>query len=396
MARQIELIMVSSSNNNKYYKMFEEGSNFTVKYGRVGLTEQTMTYPISDWDKKYNEKIKKGYKDITSLKATIKSTVLKDVTDPIIMKLLSDLQGYSKQSILDNYTVSSEQVTYAQLDKAQIILNEIAEMLKKKTISNPLVDDKLTELYTVIPRKMKKVQDFILNGTGDKAKAKAILEREQDAIDVMKGQVSINQASSDDSDKTLEDVLGVKISKVSDDDIIQKVKDMMGTESDKFKALFEVVHKSSRDRFEKQKKESVKHWTKLLWHGSRNENWLNILKTSLVLHPTNAVISGKMFGMGCYFADKCKKALGYTSLRGSYWAKGNASQAFMALYEVNTGMEYRVDKHTSEMYSMSYKNLKAKGEYDSLFAKGGIDLVNNEYIVYKAEQVTIKYLVELN
>jgi poly [ADP-ribose] polymerase 2/3/4 len=111
MARQIELVMVTSNNNNKYYKMFEEGSNFIVKYGRVGGSEQTMTYPLSQWGKKYDEKIKKGYKDITSLKSTIKSAILKDVTDPTIMKLLSDLQKYSKQSILDNYTVSSEQVT---------------------------------------------------------------------------------------------------------------------------------------------------------------------------------------------------------------------------------------------------------------------------------------------
>lgn len=396
MAKQIEMVMVTSENNNKYYRMFEEGNSFTVKYGRVGGSEQIMSYPIEDWNKIYNSKIKKGYKDITSLKSTIKTAILKDVTDSTIMKLLSDLQKYSKQSILDNYTVSSEEVTCIQLDKAQEILNTIASMLKYKNISNPDIDNKLTELYTVIPRKMKKVQDFILNGTGDKAKAKAILEREQDAIDVMKGQVSINQISSDDSDKTLEDVLGVKISKVSDNDTIQKIKDMMGTEADKFKQCFEVIHKSSRDRFEKQKKESVKHWTKLLWHGSRNENWLNILKTSLLIRPTGAVHTGSMFGDSIYFADKCKKALGYTSLSGSYWAKGNANQAFMALYEVNTGMEYRVDKHTSEMYSMSYKNLKAKGEYDSLFAKGGIDLVNNEYMIYKAEQCTIKYLVELN
>jgi len=393
--KQIELIMVSSENNNKYYIMIENNSTFLVKYGRVGLTEQTMTYPMSDWDKIYKSKIKKGYKDITSLKSTIKTAVLKDVTDSTIMKLLSDLQSYSKASILDNYTVSADQVTEAQIDKAQEILNQIADMLKYKKISNSNIDDKLTELYTIIPRKMKKVQDFILNGIGDKIKGKAILEREQDAVDVMRGQVSINTASID-SDKTLEDILGVKIFKVTDQIVIDKVKEMMGTESNKFSGLYEVIHKVSKDKFEVQKKESVKHWTKLLWHGSRNENWLNILKSSLLIRPTGAVHTGSMFGDGIYMADKCKKALGYTSLSGSYWVKGNAKQAFMALYEVNTGMEYRVDKHTSEMYSMSYKNLKSKGDYDSLLAKGGIDLINNEFIVYKSEQCTIKYLVELN
>lgn len=393
--KQIELVMVSAENNNKYYTMIENDSTFSVKYGRVGLTEQTMTYPISDWDKIYKSKIKKGYKDITSLKSTIKTAVLKDVTDSTIMKLLSDLQGYSKASILNNYTVSADKVTEVQIDRAQEILNQIADMLKYKTISNSAIDAKLTELYTIIPRKMKKVQDFILNGTGDKVKGKAILEREQNAVDVMRGQVSINVASND-SDKTLEDVLGVKISKITDSETIDKIKKMMGNESNKFKDLYEITHRISKDKFEIQKKESVKHWTKLMWHGSRNENWLNILKTSLLIRPTGAVHTGSMFGDGIYFADKCKKALGYTSLSGSYWTNGKAKQGFIALYEVNTGMEYRVDKHTSELYSMSYKNLKSKGKYDSLFAKGGIDLINNEYIVYKSEQCTIKYLVELN
>jgi poly [ADP-ribose] polymerase len=395
MAKQVELIMCTAENNNKFYRMTEDGNNFIVKYGRVGLTEITVSYPMSQWDKKYAEKIKKGYRDITSLKSTITTTTLKDITDSTIMKLLSDLQSYSKASILENYTVSAEQVTEAQIDKAQEILNEIADMLKKKTISNPSIDNKLTELYTVIPRKMKKVQDFILNGTGDKAKGKAILEREQDAIDIMKGQVSINSASTD-SDKTLEDILGVKISKVTDKTEIDKVKEMMGTESGKFKNLFEVTHKVSRDKFEKQRKESVKHWTKLMWHGSRNENWLNILKTSLLIRPTGAVHTGSMFGDAIYMADKCKKALGYTSLSGSYWAKGNSKQGFMALYEVNTGREYRIKKHESWMYQLSFKKLKELGEYDSVFAQGGADLINNEQMIYKSEQCTIKYLVELN
>jgi poly [ADP-ribose] polymerase len=102
-----------------------------------------------------------------------------------------------------------------------------------------------------------------------------------------------------------------------------------------------------------------------------------------------------MFGSGIYFADKYQKSRGYTSLTGSYWASGSSKQAFMALYEVNTGMEYRIQQHTSECYSMNYDNLKKKGDFDSLFAKGGIDLRNNEYIVYKEEQCTIKYLIEI-
>ena len=53
--------MVTADNNNKYYEMtWEGGTTFTVKYGRVELTETTMSYPISQWDKKYREKVNKG------------------------------------------------------------------------------------------------------------------------------------------------------------------------------------------------------------------------------------------------------------------------------------------------------------------------------------------------
>lgn len=33
--------------------------------------------------------------------------------------------------------------------------------------------------------------------------------------------------------------------------------------------------------------------------------------------------------------------------------------------------------------------------YDSVFAKGGADLRNNEYIVYRPEQCTVSHLIEI-
>ena len=56
-------------NHNKYYRMLAnpDGASFTAEYGRVGSSQQTRTYPIQQWDKKYNEKIRKGYIDQTHL-----------------------------------------------------------------------------------------------------------------------------------------------------------------------------------------------------------------------------------------------------------------------------------------------------------------------------------------
>ena len=59
-------------NNSKYYKMIPNGDNFNVEYGRLGNTNfQTASYPISQWDKKYNEKIKKGYENKSELIADL-------------------------------------------------------------------------------------------------------------------------------------------------------------------------------------------------------------------------------------------------------------------------------------------------------------------------------------
>jgi poly [ADP-ribose] polymerase len=102
-----------------------------------------------------------------------------------------------------------------------------------------------------------------------------------------------------------------------------------------------------------------------------------------------------MFGYGIYFADQCRKSVNYTSIRGSYWARGNQNKGYISLFKVNTGNMYKVRNHASWMLNLDDKKLKKIGPYDSIFAEGGADLRNNEYVVYNQEQVTIKYIVEI-
>jgi poly [ADP-ribose] polymerase len=100
------------------------------------------------------------------------------------------------------------------------------------------------------------------------------------------------------------------------------------------------------------------------------------------------------FGDGIYFADKAQKSIGYSSLRGSYWTKGGDDKAYLALFDVHLGNQKEILNHTSSCYSLSDKVLK-KDNYDSVFAKGGADLRNNEYIVYNAAQCTVSHLIEI-
>ena len=103
-----------------------------------------------------------------------------------------------------------------------------------------------------------------------------------------------------------------------------------------------------------------------------------------------------MFGYGLYFADKFQKSLNYSSLHGSFWANGNQNRGFLALYDVHVGKQFKIKNHQSWCYNLSTENLKKQqADADSLFAEGGADLRNNEYILYNQNQCTVRYFVEV-
>ena len=103
-----------SENNNKFYRMIDNGSGtFTVEYGRIGNDNfATFDYSMSEWDKKYNEKLRKGYTDQSQLYAvpaplSQESTKKLAISNSQIASLVEQLMAYAKRSIRDNYTIDS-------------------------------------------------------------------------------------------------------------------------------------------------------------------------------------------------------------------------------------------------------------------------------------------------
>ena len=310
--------------------MIPHGDTFEAEYGRVGASCQHASYSMSQWNKKYNEKIKKGYVDQTHLVQDLIQKEkpkgkdgYKEIENKVIAEIVQRLQDMAHQKIQANYKVSSQQVTQAMVDEAQKVIDKLMQREEVEDFNNTLL-----ELFSVIPRKMGNVNDYLSRSKEDFAR---ILKDEQD-----------------------------------------------------LQRFDEFVNKEHISK------------TKLLWHGSRNENWWSIINTGLVLRPTNAVITGKMFGFGIYYAPKARKSLGYTSLSGSYWARGNSNSAFMALMDVAYGKPYDVHSFDSKYYDFNYERLqKTCPGANCLHAHAGSMLRNDEIIVYKEDQCTIKYLVEL-
>jgi len=403
---------------------------------RVG---QSKSFPMREWDKKAKQKARprtngEMYKDMTHLFSDTKTSgatasgapkqPAKISNDVQVTNFFNNLQRFANKSVQENYSISKDKVTKIMVDEAQQIVDSLSKEIKigasVERINNDLVD-----LFHVIPRRMGNVKDYLFkdiidnkkyNSLDYKEKSKFIsledagnrIKNEQDTLDVMANQVEmiLKQIESDEkagrTDKvekqlSLLETLGLKIVKATStecEEIKKFMKDGSGSER-KFKTIYRVENIKNQKAFDRNLKEASNKDVWKMFHGSRNQNWLNIVSTGLLIRPSGAIHTGSMFGDGIYGARQARKAINYTSFRGSYWASGNADKAYLGIFVFHVGNQKKIQRHDSSCYSLNYQKIKKDG-FDSVYAKGGIDLINDEFIVYKPQQCTSKFLVELS
>lgn len=416
----------SGNNNNKFYKMEvgSNGSTWTATYGREGAAKPaTETYPMSKWETKYKEKIKKGYTDVTEFKTVIKESKSSARNsngqiiskDPEVVKLIEFLQNLSNNLTKANYDVEARSVTQSQIDTAQKQINLLFDIFKEFGTNKFSFDNfnkELTKLYIIIPRKMKNVSDHLFASHSKKETVIKKLEDEQDLLDSMASQVTTNTATDEEesevNETTLIESLGLEMSIVTDAREIANVKSNCQTHGHKINRVFRVVNKKAQERFDKSLAKANNKTTRLLWHGSRSVNWISILQNSLIIRPSGVAYSGSAFGDGIYFASEDDKSMGYTD--GGRWnntSRGN--YVYMALFNVHVGKQYIIyDNKTlsSKSTSASKEVLKKAGDCDSTWARKAADrpkdtsnnwgygLQREELIVYNSDQCTISYLIE--
>lgn len=393
-------------NHNKFYEMKQVSPNeFVVTYGRVeGGTPQTKRYPMHRWNSIYHNKTGKWrngyiYRDVTKLRAVATASGgsnddgVSSISDVDVRRFIKALLSYTNRSVSSNYSVVSSQVTQAQVDKAQSLLNTLVSANKDT------LNDLLLELYAVIPRQMKQVGDYLLEPAGNLTynEFNRLIAQEQDALDSMAQQVhsNVQVATPTTSSGSILDRMGVQIRPAvgAEYDLIRK---QMQGQGNRVGKAFRVMNERTQVDFDNYLATVTNDYQRMLWHGSRNENWLSILERGLRIRPTGVVLTGAMFGNGVYFADRFQKSLGYTSVRGSYWARGTQDKGVMALFSVHLGNQLRIKHHESWCYNLSESKLKQRGDYDSLYAVGGADLINDEFVVYSPVQSTVAYVVEVN
>lgn len=412
-----KLIMVTEDNHNKEYIMTQIDDNtFKAEWGRVGTSYQSTTYPMSKWNEKYRNKVGKGYEDISHLVEKVidsddKGLPYDYITNKSVRDILNRLYQYTDSYLQATYTVDTTNVSQTMIDDAYEILDKIEKNIYSRDYSVDVVNSLLMKLFKVIPRRMTNVKDNLVSPGASKDMVDEKVRAELDTLKTMADAVALRNKKSqgkkstkviklseeEQQAKLLTD-MGLIVEDVTDEDI-KFIKKQLGDSSNLFKKAWKVTNPSTEKRFNDlvSSKDFKGKDVRYFWHGSRNQNWYNIIQTGLTANPKGVKITGKMFGYGIYFAPKAKKSIGYTSLEGSYWASGADKSGFMALFEVAMGNVLDVYDYHSWCSRTNKEEMWKHNKCHTLYAHEGRGfLYNDEVIAYDDDQVNIKYIVELS
>lgn len=377
-------------NNNRFYRMREEGNVIIVEIGRNGAAPVVQKKPLALWDSIYQKKKAEGYVDTADVHAVSVKAVKGDNYAPIpdddVRAFFHSIMHYANKELKTQYQVSWEEVTPEMVAKAQNLIKQLDD--NKEDISS--CRQILLELFAVIPRKMKDVKEHLPNFKGQ---MNGIITREQELLDVLACKIAQETTKAEVSKEgTILDALSLKVALCTKEEEFQ-IKRHMGACVNHYKQAFRVINEKTDKRFyNHMKKEGMTEKDiYYLYHGSRNQNYYGLITEGPRLNP-NAPITGKMFGQGIYTANQARKSLNYTSLSGSYWAKGTSNQAFLAVYKVCYKNPMHVKHWSREMTRYTGKKI---APYDAVFAHGGADLINDEIIIYNEAQCTLQYIIEL-
>jgi poly [ADP-ribose] polymerase len=438
-----------STNHNKFYALeIQKSPQGTYRlfchYGRLGVSnvyevrDNLEGNPITDYNlikKEFDRIIKKkitgktvvnedtgkkekeSYVEVSVASPDVGSENIrgkKELKVPVNIKIAINTPAYKKQvaDLLDQLIeenvhniTSMTSLTYTDggfrtpvgsvtpdhVKKSREPLKALNNLLDNNGKVDPLrkeVRDLNNLYYSLIPHAFGRrltVDDMIVDSLK--------LQQEFDLLDQLETAVQMGDALSGTSQAKL-DTLGSEIEELVDAKEVNRVfkyirdskasnhrgSDIWNYEPRK---VFKIRIPEERTRYEALglPKKPIKE----LFHGSSSSNILSILKSGLVVPPVNAPhVCGRMFGNGAYFASSSTKSLNYSL---GFWGgrRSKYGNLFMFLADFAQGRYYETGSALSSG--------TPKG-YDTIWAKAGRGLYNDEFISPVLENQSLKYLVE--
>jgi poly [ADP-ribose] polymerase len=329
---------------------------------------------------------------------TVKTAIDTTHSDPRISKLLDQLVQENIHNITSStnikftsngYATELGPVTPQHVAKARVSLQAVNALIGKNGADADDQDVKKANsaYFSLIPKAFSmriSADDMIL--TSD-----AVM-KEFDILDQLETGVKMGAAMTGNTGQRL-NALGTEVEFLNDLDEVKRIKAYVrGSKAGNHRgtdvwdydvaAVYRVKLPAERARYEA----ALKRYGNVqeVFHGSANANILSIMKGGLIIPPSTAGhVTGRMFDDGVYGANNSTKSLNYSI---GYWGarRSSANNAFLFLADFAMGRT-----HTAT------SSCRRPHGYDSIWAKKGHSLYNDELIVYSLEQCTLKYLIEM-
>lgn len=390
-------------NNNKYWYgvLLADGTGYST-YGRVGQPGQKTTYPSHRiLEKKYNEKLKKGYEALKIIKdeivqnsktEDIKAVAKKQIkfSNPILGDLIERLVSFNIHNITSNTSIKYDTksghfttplglVKQEGIDEARLLLVEINDLLKQKTAAK--LNTAVNKYLKLIPQDIGfRRLDVKLIFPDDNA-----VKKQSDILDSL--EVSLSKAIVPKKKKIIEEkIFDVELDYLdkSDPEHDRLSKYYQGTNrathgysNVSIQNIFKIQIQSNLDKYK------ISNPVVEVFHGTSGANCLSILKSGLrAVPPSTAAIAGAMFGPGVYGATDSSKSLQYTA--GRFGGK-NTGLCYMFICDFSMGKYYDIK---------AYGGKKPAG-YDTIWAKAKNTGLRFDELIVPDDHVKIKYLLEL-
>jgi poly [ADP-ribose] polymerase len=285
-------------------------------------------------------------------------------------------------------------LTLGQIEKGETILMDLYQLFQKKKKDRSEMERLTGEFYTAIPHRIGRTRAAIETAVIDSL---AVFEQKQNILQLMKDMLQVNgeagnvlfDARVDQEFEALQcqldwlDPAGPKYRELAD----YVVKSQVKIKTIQVRNIFSLKRQGEWDTFTTGIGNQ-----RMLFHGSRIQNWVGILSRGILL-PKIVVSLGVnrtdagWLGNGIYFGDAACTSVFYAT-------PGRKHTRLLAIARVAMG---KVKDYTKITYGLTApppgfdschgvrRTPKAPSEFD-----------DDEYVIYKNEQQRLEYLVEVS
>lgn len=414
MSEKVRLVFADLSKRSyKYWdgELLDDGTVIST-FGVVGAANpQSKNFGKvgkSFFDKKIREKLNKGYSHAkvllegASTNKVVQTGSLADIairqikfSNPMVEALIKRLANSNIHKITSSTSISFNNgvfqtplgvVTQEGIDEARLLLQWFFANVKYRQ-SNKVQEDfnkSIDNYLKIIPR--PKGGGLHYEDIFDTSES---IQKESDIIDALQNSLSLaTTPTATPNDKKVEESIFDLSLEIETEAVTRKrltdwyertKKSMHSYGNIKVKEIYNVDLLKYNQNF----RADLANHTQV-WHGSGQSNILSILKSGLAVSPpSTAAIAGKMFGNGVYGSETSSKSLGYSLGR---WGQSSGDSGWLFVCEFAMGNAYYAKNTLSNVPS----------GYDSCWAlPKNTSLYNDELIVYDANQIRIKYLIEV-